>query len=111
MSAACSVPKALLQAREEHAAGKLDDETLKGLEDEAIADAVKMQREVGLKSVTDGEFRRAAWHMDFIYSIDGISKAPGNMSVKFHNDAGRYRVDPCRAAHRRQARRLRDDLR
>jgi 5-methyltetrahydropteroyltriglutamate--homocysteine methyltransferase len=81
-------PKALLQAREEHAAGKLDDETLKGLEDEAIADAVKMQREVGLKSVTDGEFRRTAWHMDFIYSIDGISKAPGNMSVKFHNEQG-----------------------
>jgi 5-methyltetrahydropteroyltriglutamate--homocysteine methyltransferase len=81
-------PKELLQAREDHAAGKLDDETLKGLEDEAIADVVKQQREVGLRTATDGEFRRASWHMDFIYSIDGISRAPGNMSVKFHNAQG-----------------------
>jgi 5-methyltetrahydropteroyltriglutamate--homocysteine methyltransferase len=87
-------PKALLQAREDHEAGKLDDETLQRLEDEAIADVVKMQGEVGLKSATDGEFRRASWHMDFIYSIDGISKAPGHMSVKFHNAEGDIEFTP-----------------
>jgi len=87
-------PKALLKAREDHAAGKLDDESLKQLEDEAIADVVKMQREVGLQSVTDGEFRRASWHMDFIYSIDGISKAPGNLSVQFHNAEGDIEFTP-----------------
>ena len=53
-----------------------------------------MQREVGLKSATDGEFRRASWHMDFIYSIDGISKAPGNLSVKFHNAEGDIEFTP-----------------
>src|SRR5215208_7439362 len=81
-------PPALLDAREAHAAGRIDDAQLRAAEDEAIRDVVQMQRDVGLKSATDGEFRRASWHMDFIYSIDGISKAPGNLSVKFHNAEG-----------------------
>ena len=81
-------PPELHAAREAHAAGKLDDEGLKAAEDAAIDEAVRMQEEVGLQSVTDGEFRRATWHMDFIYSIDGISKAPGNLAVKFHNAEG-----------------------
>jgi 5-methyltetrahydropteroyltriglutamate--homocysteine methyltransferase len=81
-------PPELHEAREAHAAGKLDDDGLKAAEDAAIDEAVRMQEEVGLQSVTDGEFRRATWHMDFIYSIDGISKAPGNLAVKFHNAEG-----------------------
>jgi 5-methyltetrahydropteroyltriglutamate--homocysteine methyltransferase len=81
-------PPELHEAREAHAAGKLDDEGLKAAEDAAIDEVVRMQEEVGLQSVTDGEFRRATWHMDFIYSIDGISKAPGNLAVKFHNAEG-----------------------
>ena len=64
------------------------------LEDEAIADVVRMQRDVGLQSATDGEFRRASWHMDFIYAIDGITKAPGNMSVQFHNAEGDIEFTP-----------------
>ncbi len=81
-------PPELHEAREAHAAGKLDDEGLKAAEDAAIDEIVRMQEEVGLQSVTDGEFRRATWHMDFIYSIDGISRAPGNLAVKFHNAEG-----------------------
>ena len=57
-------------------------------EDAAIAAAVAMQQRAGLQSATDGEFRRATWHMDFIYQIGGISKAPGNLAVKFHNPSG-----------------------
>jgi methionine synthase II (cobalamin-independent) len=81
-------PPELLQARDDHANGRIDDETLRGIEDEAIRDVVKMQQDVGLQTATDGEFRRASWHMDFIYSIEGISKAPGNLSVQFHNEEG-----------------------
>ena len=81
-------PPELHEAREAHAAGKLDDDGLKAAEDAAIDEIVRMQEEVGLQSVTDGEFRRATWHMDFIYSIDGISRAPGNLAVKFHNAEG-----------------------
>ena len=47
-----------------------------------------MQEEVGLQSATDGEFRRTTWHMDFIYQLGGISKAPGNLAVKFVNPSG-----------------------
>ena len=60
-------PKRLLDAREQHAAGQLTLEALRGIEDEAIQDVVSMQRDVGLQSATDGEFRRSSWHMDFIY--------------------------------------------
>jgi 5-methyltetrahydropteroyltriglutamate--homocysteine methyltransferase len=87
-------PPELLEAREAHAAGRLDDAGLNAAEDAAIAEVVRMQEEVGLRSVTDGEFRRASWHMDFIYSIDGISKAPGNLSVKFHNAEGDIEFTP-----------------
>ncbi|HEY4096125.1 MAG TPA: 5-methyltetrahydropteroyltriglutamate--homocysteine S-methyltransferase [Baekduia sp.] len=81
-------PSALLRARDEHAAGRIDDAQLRGIEDEAIRDVVALQRDVGLRSATDGEFRRASWHMDFIYSLDGVSRAPGDLKVHFHNADG-----------------------
>jgi 5-methyltetrahydropteroyltriglutamate--homocysteine methyltransferase len=81
-------PPELLKAREEHAAGRIDDDSLRAAEDDAIRDVVALQRDVGLRTATDGEFRRATWHMDFIYSLDGIGQAPGNMKVQFHNEQG-----------------------
>src|ERR1044072_4165394 len=69
----------VLRARRAHATGGMHGETLRGIEDEAIRDVVKMQQDVGLQTATDGEFRRASWHMDFIYSIEGVSKAPGKL--------------------------------
>jgi 5-methyltetrahydropteroyltriglutamate--homocysteine methyltransferase len=87
-------PRELLRARSEHEQGRLGAEELRALEDEAIAGAVRMQREVGLRSATDGEFRRASWHMDFIYRLEGVSKAPGNLSVKFHNAEGDIEFTP-----------------
>ena len=87
-------PPELLQAREAHAAGRLDDEGLKAAEDEAIRGAVALQHDVGLRSVTDGEFRRASWHMDFIYSLDGVTNAPGDLKVQFHNEQGDIEFTP-----------------
>jgi 5-methyltetrahydropteroyltriglutamate--homocysteine methyltransferase len=81
-------PPALLAARDDFAAGKITADELRAVEDEAIAAAVAMQAGAGLQSATDGEFRRATWHMDFIYQIGGISKAPGHLAVKFHNRDG-----------------------
>jgi 5-methyltetrahydropteroyltriglutamate--homocysteine methyltransferase len=81
-------PHALLAARDDFAAGKITAAELRQIEDQAIADAVAMQAAAGLQSATDGEFRRASWHMDFIYQIGGISKAPGHLAVKFHNPGG-----------------------
>jgi methionine synthase II (cobalamin-independent) len=88
-------PKGLLDARERHAAGQISDAQLKAAEDDAIRDVVRMQEEVGLQSATDGEFRRAAWHMDFIYSLDGISKVEGgDIVVQFHNPDGDIEFKP-----------------
>ncbi|MEU2348682.1 5-methyltetrahydropteroyltriglutamate--homocysteine S-methyltransferase [Modestobacter sp. NPDC049651] len=82
-------PAELLDARARHAAGDIDDAELRGVEDAAIADAVRLQRDVGLASATDGEFRRATWHMDFIYAINGISRVEGEgRVVHFHNSDG-----------------------
>ena len=53
-----------------------------------------MQEEVGLRSATDGEFRRASWHMDFIYQLEGINKAPGDMKVEFYNAEGKIEFTP-----------------
>jgi len=61
---------------------------LKEAEDRAIRDVVRMQRDVGLRSATDGEFRRASWHMDFIYQLGGVSKADGEIIVQFRNEEG-----------------------
>ncbi|HEY7430761.1 MAG TPA: 5-methyltetrahydropteroyltriglutamate--homocysteine S-methyltransferase [Streptosporangiaceae bacterium] len=87
-------PPALLRARDQHAAGQITAEQLRAVEDDAITDVVAMQRNVGLQSATDGEFRRASWHMDFIYQIGGIEKAPGNLAVKFYNPAGKIEFTP-----------------
>jgi methionine synthase II (cobalamin-independent) len=87
-------PPQLLQARDDHAAGKITDEELRAIEDDAIKDVVKMQEDVGLRTATDGEFRRASWHMDFIYQLGGVTKAPGNLSVKFHNADGDIEFTP-----------------
>jgi 5-methyltetrahydropteroyltriglutamate--homocysteine methyltransferase len=87
-------PPQLLQAREDFAAGRIDADELRGVEDEAIREAVRKQEEVGLQSATDGEFRRASWHMDFIYALDGISKDTGNISVTFHNAEGDLEFTP-----------------
>jgi 5-methyltetrahydropteroyltriglutamate--homocysteine methyltransferase len=92
-------PPALLAARDDHAAGRIDDAQLKTIEDEAIRDVVALQREVGLQSATDGEYRRASWHMDFIYQLGGVTKVEGeNLKVHFHNDQGDIEFTPA-AAH------------
>jgi 5-methyltetrahydropteroyltriglutamate--homocysteine methyltransferase len=81
-------PPELLEAREDFAEGRIDADELRGIEDDAIRDVVRMQEDVGLQSATDGEFRRASWHMDFIYQLEGISKAEDDLVVHFKNAEG-----------------------
>ena len=87
-------PPQLLQAREDNAAGSLDAEELRAVEDDAIREIVRKQEEIGLQSATDGEFRRASWHMDFIYQLDGITKEAGHIAVRFHNEQGDIEFTP-----------------
>jgi 5-methyltetrahydropteroyltriglutamate--homocysteine methyltransferase len=87
-------PQRLLQAREDYAAGRLDSAGLRAIEDDAIREIVAKQESIGLQSATDGEFRRASWHMDFIYQLDGISKEAGHIAVKFFNEEGEVEFTP-----------------
>jgi 5-methyltetrahydropteroyltriglutamate--homocysteine methyltransferase len=87
-------PPRLRQAREDHAAGRLDADELRAVEDDAIREIVRKQEEIGLQSATDGEFRRASWHMDFIYQLDGITKEAGHIAVRFHNEQGDIEFTP-----------------
>ncbi|MEA2154058.1 MAG: 5-methyltetrahydropteroyltriglutamate--homocysteine methyltransferase [Solirubrobacteraceae bacterium] len=88
-------PPQLLRARDDHAAGRIDAAELAAAEDAAIRDVVAMQHEVGLRSATDGELRRASWHMDFIYALDGISKVVDDtLHVQFRNAEGTLEFAP-----------------
>ena len=87
-------PPQLLKARKDFASGAIDVEALRDVEDAAIRDVVRKQEEVGLRSATDGEFRRASWHMDFIYALDGIAKEAGHIAVRFHNPDGDIEFTP-----------------
>jgi 5-methyltetrahydropteroyltriglutamate--homocysteine methyltransferase len=87
-------PPRLRKARDDCAAGRIDASELRAIEDEAIADVVRRQEEVGLQSATDGEFRRASWHMDFIYQLDGIGQEAGHIKVMFHNERGDIEFTP-----------------
>jgi 5-methyltetrahydropteroyltriglutamate--homocysteine methyltransferase len=87
-------PKELLTAREEHKAGRLPAAELRRIEDEAIRRTVKMQEDLGLQGVTDGEYRRASWHMDFLYQVGGVTKVQDNLTVKFHNEKGDIEFSP-----------------
>jgi methionine synthase II (cobalamin-independent) len=81
-------PPELLRARAEHQAGRLAAAELRRAEDEAIRDAAAMQAELGLEGVTDGEFRRGSWHMDFMYRIGGVEPTGQALRIQFKNAAG-----------------------
>jgi 5-methyltetrahydropteroyltriglutamate--homocysteine methyltransferase len=65
-------PKYLLDARAQAAAGEITKEQLRAVEDQAITEVVRMQEDVGLQSVTDGEFRRTYFHIDFLEQLGGV---------------------------------------
>jgi 5-methyltetrahydropteroyltriglutamate--homocysteine methyltransferase len=83
-------PPEVFRARDQLGAGEISASELRGVEDTAIADVVKMQEEVGLRSATDGEFRRQSWHMDFIFQLRGMAeRPPSEQAVEFHTADGR----------------------
>jgi 5-methyltetrahydropteroyltriglutamate--homocysteine methyltransferase len=65
-------PKYLLDARAQKASGEITAEQLRAVEDKAISEIVKFQQDVGLKSITDGEFRRTYFHIDFLEQLGGV---------------------------------------
>src|SRR5260221_4019516 len=80
-------PKKLLDAREQHAKGAISKQDLRKVEDEAIRDIVKFQEDQGLHGITDGEFRRTYFHIDFLEQLDGVETHTGFTS-QFHTKKG-----------------------
>jgi 5-methyltetrahydropteroyltriglutamate--homocysteine methyltransferase len=87
-------PPQLLTARESAKRNEISAQQLREVEDEAIREVVRMQEDAGLQGVTDGEFRRSSWHMDFLYQVGGVTKVQDNLTVRFHNEQGDLEFTP-----------------
>lgn len=78
----------LKEARDRHAAGTLDAAGLKAIEDSEIKKLIARQEAIGLEGITDGEFRRAYWHLDFLEELDGVSLVSGDSGMNFKGGVG-----------------------
>lgn len=79
-------PDVLKQARADFAAGVIDEAALRAVEDEAIRDLVAKQKAAGLHVITDGEFRRSYWHLDFMWGLRGIERRTSRTGYQFHDE-------------------------
>ncbi|GGA72339.1 hypothetical protein GCM10007176_15640 [Salinicoccus roseus] len=82
-------PKTLKVARKAYQEDRLTQEELTLIEDEAIRDLVQKQKEIGLKAITDGEFRRSWWHLDFMWGLNGVEKVDVDNGYKFEHEETR----------------------
>ena len=80
-------PPELLDARERRKKGEISREALRAVEDSAIRDIVRFQEDAGLSGITDGEFRRTYFHIDFLEQLSGV-ETKGGISVHFHSAKG-----------------------
>ena len=76
-------PAALKEARERRAKGEITADALKAVEDRAIEDIIKKQEAVGLQAISDGEFRRSWWHLDFLWGLDGVERHVMDTGITF----------------------------
>lgn len=79
-------PAALKQARADFQSGRIDAAALKAVEDDAIRDLVAKQKAAGYHVITDGEFRRATWHLDFMWGFHGIERRTSREGYQFHDE-------------------------
>jgi hypothetical protein len=86
-------PRALLDARERFARQEIDASALRAAEDAAIRDIVRFQEDLGLRGITDGEFRRTYFHIDFLTQLDGV-ETRGGIAISFHSNAGNVDFAP-----------------
>ena len=87
-------PPALKEARDAHKQGRISAAQLREAEDTAVRDVVRLQEDIGLQGVTDGEFRRSSWHMDFLYQVGGVTRVEDSLKVQFHNEQGDIEFNP-----------------
>src|SRR5262245_59618483 len=81
-------PSALIEARKAAEAGKLPAEELRRIQEGAIREVVRMQEQIGLRSITDGEYSRSSWQRDFLLRLDNVALVPSRITVHFHTAEG-----------------------
>src|SRR5689334_18288503 len=86
-------PKVLLDARDQYKTGAIDIAQLRLIEDEAIRGIVKFQENLGLRVITDGEYRRTYFHIDFLTQLQGVT-TKGGIHVRFHSAKGDVDFEP-----------------
>ena len=86
-------PKVLLDARDQYKTGAIDIAQLRLIEDEAIRGIVKFQENLGLRGITDGEYRRTYFHIDFLTQLQGVT-TKGGIHVRFHSAKGDVDFEP-----------------
>lgn len=79
-------PQEVKQAKADYAEGKISEEEKDRIIDAAIADVVKKQKELGYHVITDGEFRRTYWHLDFMWGFEGVGHEQTGGGVQFHEE-------------------------
>ena len=80
-------PEALKEARARFAAGEIDRAALTAVEDEAITQLIAKIKALGYHVITDAEFRRSAWHLDFMWGFEGVGHEPTKTGLPFHGEA------------------------
>src|SRR5262244_2546698 len=86
-------PPELLAARDRHKKGEISKDQLRAVEDQAISQVVRMQEDAGLQGVTDGEFRRTYFHIDFLEQLEGV-ETRGGLTAHFHSAKGEVDFAP-----------------
>src|ERR1019366_8593326 len=76
-------PTHLKEARAQHERGEITDADLKHVEDAAIIALIAKEESIGLRGITDGEFRREFWHFDFLAGLDGVEMYHSGQGIKF----------------------------
>ena len=79
-------PEKLKEARSQFDNGSIGYDELKKVEDERITELITKVKELGYHVITDGEFRRATWHLDFMWGFDGVGHAPTKTGLPFHGE-------------------------
>ena len=79
-------PEKLKKARNQFDNGSIGYDELKKVEDESITELITKVKELGYHVITDGEFRRATWHLDFMWGFDGVGHAPTKTGLPFHGE-------------------------
>ena len=82
-------PESLKKARADREAGLISADELKAVEDAAITDLIEKQKATGFHVITDGEFRRSTWHLDFMWGFEGVDHKTTENGLQFHGEAAK----------------------